>query len=192
MKKTKKILLLIIIIFFVPLSFGTASAESTSIPTDPVIEQQLSLIYEILSVISTRLNNLAAERVATSTPTMESKPVSAPAKEASGTKASQSDSDSSSGSLLGGNRPFGGQVTQITDCTCSSYRRIQITPPLPQLPYSLMYDSTKAITYNFNQIRIGVYLLGTHGDDESCMVYVINSCVNVGSGKDVIMVGTSL
>jgi|GEM_PF-6948942 len=100
---------------------------------------------------------------------------------------------SSGASGAGANQPFGGLTGQPTRCTCTDdYSLIPITPPKSDLPNYIMYSPSKATTYMFGQVpQAGVQVLGTHGEDVTCRVRVAWYCVSVGSGKDVIMIGTS-
>ncbi|MEK7478153.1 MAG: hypothetical protein AAB645_02180 [Patescibacteria group bacterium] len=95
--------------------------------------------------------------------------------------------------VLASNDPFGGFTVSHIRCTCSNYTLIYLIPAAPWLPRALMYNPNTAVTYQFRQIpRDGVWLLGTHGDDVTCYVLRHDKCNPVGSGKKIIMVGTSL
>ncbi len=98
-----------------------------------------------------------------------------------------------SGALGGSNLPFGGFTTAVLQCTCSGdYSLITMQPAANNLPRTLMYSPSKAITYEYGQIpQVGVYLLGTHAEDKVCKIYVGIGCTVAGVGKDIVMVGTS-
>lgn len=103
----------------------------------------------------------------------------------------KSSSNSSSQSSFETNLPFGGMTTNVKKCTCSDYSLIDITPAKPDLPKQLMYNK-KAITYAYYMIpQKGVYLLGTHAEDVTCYVFDGERCTPQGSGKRIVMVGTS-
>ena len=99
-----------------------------------------------------------------------------------------SDTQAFFGGSTGGLSPFGGMVTKFIVCTCSS--SILITVGSPVGGDFLVTPGTKLYA-NFNFMP-GHWVLGLALPASlPCMVYAGTSCVNVGNGKPIIMMGTS-
>lgn len=84
--------------------------------------------------------------------------------------------------------PFGGMVMAYVVCTCSSSILITIGPPT--MGSFLVTPGTKLYAnYNFMP---GHWVLGLALPASlPCLVYAGTSCVNVGNGKPIVMMGTS-
>src|SRR3989344_2338667 len=92
------------------------------------------------------------------------------------------------GGSTGGMSVLGGTVTKVIVCTCSSSILISVGPPVGG--GFLVTPGTKLYA-NFNFMP-GHWVLGLALPASlPCMVYAGTSCVNVGNGKPIIMMGTS-
>lgn len=99
-----------------------------------------------------------------------------------------SDTQAFFGGSTGGLSPFGGMVSKIIVCTCSS--SILITVGSLVGGDFLVTPGTRLYA-NFN-FAPGHWVLGLALPASlQCLVYAGTSCVNVGSGKPIIMMGTS-
>lgn len=99
-----------------------------------------------------------------------------------------SDTKAFFGGSTGGMSPFGGMVTKFIVCTCSSSILITVGPPVGG--DFLVTPATKLYA-NFT-FTPGHWVLGLALPTSlQCLVYAGTSCVNVGSGKPIIMMGTS-
>ena len=99
-----------------------------------------------------------------------------------------SDTKAFFGGSTGGMSVLGGMVTKVIVCTCSSSILITVGPPVGG--DFLVTPGTKLYA-NFNFMP-GHWVLGLALPASlPCMVYAGTSCVNVGSGKPIIMMGTS-
>lgn len=107
---------------------------------------------------------------------------------------SGSNSNSGSGGSLGGagiNQPFGGKSTQVTVCTCGDNYLIDINPAQPGLPDELMLEPNSLSYLCHQEKKAGQYLLGTWLGQDNCYVWKGQHCDLVGTGKRIVMVGSS-
>lgn len=92
------------------------------------------------------------------------------------------------GSSTGGMSVLGGMVQNQTICTCSGTILLKVGGPVGG---DFMVTPATKLYANFN-FMIGHWVLGLALPASiPCMVYKGNSCTQEGSGKPIIMMGTS-
>ena len=92
------------------------------------------------------------------------------------------------GSSIGGLTPFGGMVQSMKVCTCSATILLTVGDPKGG---DFMVTPATILYANFN-FTPGRWVLGLAAPVSlACMVYKGNSCVQEGSGKPILIMGTS-
>lgn len=167
--------------------------------TPAVRQQMIKEIERQLTIIIQEFVNLVAQMQKanpTSAGALTSGQVTAnPAATGSGSTVAGSSSSSGgngdSGSSSGGNLPFGGLSTTVIDCNCSDNYLITVKPAGSN-PNKLIYDPKSTKVYAFGQVTTpGTQLLGTWKGEDVCLIVSGDHCDEVGTGKIMVMVGTS-
>lgn len=91
---------------------------------------------------------------------------------------------------LGFGIPFGGRILSVTYCTCSFSLMVSVGPPRGG---TFIYQPGLSRLYSYYRIfSSGPWVLGTATGNSTCLIYSGNSCVPVGAGLVMRLVGTSL
>ncbi|MBI2054682.1 MAG: hypothetical protein HYT39_01130 [Candidatus Sungbacteria bacterium] len=84
---------------------------------------------------------------------------------------------------------LGGIITNIVYCTCINAQLLIVGPP--RAGNFLFFPGVTRL-YAFGSVKIGSWVLGIASPaEQACLVYAGVGCVSAGSGKPIIMMGTS-
>jgi len=86
--------------------------------------------------------------------------------------------------------PFGGVITTVTYCPCSSNLLVTVTGPVSG---NFVFQPGVSILFPFGQIyRPGPFILGTFAPGGACMMFKRRGCFALPSTGTIGIVGTSL
>ncbi len=86
--------------------------------------------------------------------------------------------------------PFGGRILYVTYCTCSFSLMVSVGPPKGG---TFIYQPGASRLYSYYRVfSSGPWVLGTATGTSQCLIYSGNSCIVVGAGPVMRLVGTSL
>lgn len=98
----------------------------------------------------------------------------------------------------GPGQPFGGLISYVLYCTCSTDGSIaavsfgDLTKPTPASPPALIYAASTIVYPNGPPLSIGTWMLGTWQGGGVCLYYVGKGCATYPTAGTMYMVGTSL
>ena len=98
----------------------------------------------------------------------------------------------------GPGQPFGGMISNVFYCTCSTDGSIaavsfgDLTKPTPASPPALIYANTTIVYPNGPPLNSGRWMLGTWQPGRVCMYRVGKGCAVYPTAGSMYMVGTSL
>lgn len=100
--------------------------------------------------------------------------------------------------VAGPGNPFGGLISYVLYCTCSTDGSIaavsftDLTSPTSASPPALIYAASTIVYQNGPPLSIGTWMLGTWQGGGTCLYYVGKGCATYPTAGTMYMVGTSL